>query len=699
MNFRLLSLAGMAFLAACNGSESSRDGQLESTFAAEQAEARKAAEDEIAAFKKGGINQATTEIDLIKQDMKTAKAELDRLKAAGNAKAKELEQAEERYKEVARKYAGILQELGRTPEAVEVLKNAGLTQEASNLMSQIVIKPQVPYEPFPTLYKVTFDDGAKGLPAPKSAPMGWNAWNTFRCDVTEATILEIADTLIESGMAKAGYTSVNLDDCWSEGRAEGGGLGRDGDNKLRANSRFPSGIKALAEKIHAKGLKLGIYSGGNNGTCQGYPGSLGFEAIDARTFAEWKVDYVKYDDCGGPDNRLTFVRMRDALAKSGREIFYSGNFNNFANGFNSNARTFDLPPAINMDVTTVAHTARVGDDIQPNFDSIKALIRAAGEREAYSTPGFWNDPDMLQVGRLPTLEENKTHFAMWAMLAGPLLAGNDIRTQSDDTLKILSNADIIAVNQDRLNIQASVVREDVIDRQVWSKPLEETGARAVALLNMTDTAGTISVQWTDVALADAPAKVRNLSTGTDVGDAEMGYSTVVPAHGVVVLKVTGKEIGLPSGRSILSDQQPIYQVNGWGPVEKDQSNGEAMRNDGTPLQIGDEGFEKGLGVAARSQVIYRTDGRCSDLSVHGGVDRFYATKSVPEKRDHGNVSFEIWGDGNLLAASGVMTPADGAKRLTADLTHASIVRLIVKPGGDYVNYDYADWANPEITCH
>jgi alpha-galactosidase len=680
MNFRLGCLAALLCLVACNGSTDTNNDTTssgETTAAAlEQAQA------EIAAFKTNGLAQTNAEIKSQKDETANTKTELAARKAALEA--------------VARTVADGLKKSGKTKEAAEILRQAGLLDEAEALLKegeQIVVLPN-DYEPFPPLYKVVLADGTKGLPAPKGPPMGWNSWNTFKCNVSATLILDVANEIVMNGMAKAGYDFINIDDCWAGGR--------DADGKLQANEKFPLGIKDLADKIHAKGLKLGIYSGGNNKTCAGYTGSLGREETDAATFASWGVDYLKYDDCNGPSDRQTFIKMRDALAKTKRNIFFSVNLNNFSNGFHRDARDFDhpwvSPLSINMDVPTVTHTARVGDDITDNFDSIKALLASARAREGYATPGFWNDPDMLEVGKLASDEENKTHFGMWAMLAAPLLTGNDIINQSVKTLRIMTNSDIIAVNQDPLNIQATVVREDAPGLQVWSKPLVNSGTRAVALLNLTGKAAMIQVKWSDLGLGSSPATVRDLSNQKDSGDFQDGYSATVPSHGVVILSVEGSEVALPSGTSYLSDQQNIFAVNGWGPVEKDESNGEEKANDGTRLQIAEAKFEKGLGVSARSQILYRPAGKCSHFTTSVGVDAYYFKKDSTERKGYGNVSFEVWGDGRLLVESGVMTPAEQAKQLDADIENVSTLRLIVKPGDDYVVFDYADWADPKITC-
>jgi alpha-galactosidase len=560
------------------------------------------------------------------------------------------------------------------------------------------------YEPFPTLYKVNNPDGTKGLPAPKSPPMGWNAWNTFRCNVNEKLITEMADAIVKNGMRDAGYTHINLDDCWQGGR--------DSKGKLQTNANFPSGIKALAKAMHDKGLKLGIYTSAGHTTCavmwdslkeSDGIGSVGHEAQDAQTFAEWDIDYVKNDFCGGPIDRQSFVKMRDALAMTGKSIFYSINadlgFNYPSNNKYSQPGYVTIPAGgLKLDIPSVAHSARVASDIGARFDLVKATLSKATAATGLATPGFWNDSDMLEVGNLPSAEENKTHFAMWAMLASPLLAGNDVRNQTEETLKILTNREIIAVNQDFLNIQAVNVREDSPDLQVWNKPLVASGARAVALLNLTGSSAEIKVSWSDLGLANKSSRIRDLMNHKDLGSFDTGYSTVVPSHGVVILKVEGTEIALPAGTNALSDLLSVYQINGSGLVEKDMSNGEDKSGDGAPLSINGAGFAKGLGVASPSQVIYRPDGKCSQLTVNVGVDDSFKAKTNADPSLEAKAAFEIWGDGNLLANSGTMTQAESARPLKADLTNVSTLRLIVKSAGDKKSLTYADWADPQIVC-
>jgi len=362
-------------------------------------------------------------------------------------------------------------------------------------------------------------------------PMGWNSWNTFGCNMDEALIEQIADTLVSSGMQAVGYEYVNLDDCWMDGRDDGG--------KLRWNTtKFPAGIPALAEYVHGKGLKLGIYETPNTLTCVGLyggvshsvaVGSLDHETTDAETFASWGVDYLKYDLCQG--QRSGFAVMRDALLATTRPIFYSINPGNGQG---------DLcpPSTCALDLPTTATMWRIGFDIGPNWDSVVRLIDENAELAAAAGPGHWNDPDMLEVGNGLNDTEGRAHFSMWAIMAAPLIAGNDLRNMSEATKATLTNAEVIAVDQDPLGVQGRLVASPGASLQVWSKTLSGTHARAVALFNRGGASASITAQWSALGLPPGSATVRDLWTHTDLGPFEGAYTASVPSHGVVMLKVT-----------------------------------------------------------------------------------------------------------------------------------------------------------------
>jgi alpha-galactosidase len=376
--------------------------------------------------------------------------------------------------------------------------------------------------------------GAGGTPAAILAatpPMGWNSWNTFQCNLDETLIKGVADAMVSSGMQAVGYRYVNLDDCWMNGR--------DGSGNLQWNaSKFPSGIPALAAYVHGKGLEIGIYETPNTETCVGIyggiaasvaVGSLGHEAQDAQTFASWGIDYLKYDLCQG--NRGSFATMRDALAATGRPIVYSINPGNGADDV--------CPPnTCSLNLPSLANLWRIGFDINASWASVTSLIDQDAPLYSYAAPGHWNDPDMLEVGNGLAANEDRSHFSMWAMLAAPLIAGNDIRSMSAATTAVLTNPDVVAVDQDPLGAQGRLVATPATNLQVWSKTLAGTNSRAVALLNRTGASASITASWSALGLPAGNASVRDLWSHTDLGNFNGSYTaTAIPSHGVTMLKI------------------------------------------------------------------------------------------------------------------------------------------------------------------
>lgn len=379
-------------------------------------------------------------------------------------------------------------------------------------------------------------------PAPLP-PLGWNSWNTFYCNINEQMIRQAADAMVSSGMAAAGYQYVVVDDCWMQDT-------RGPDGNLRPNtSRFPSGMKALGDYIHSKGLKFGLYHAPREKTCDKYfnnrPGtsSNGYETRDAQLFASWGVDYVKHDWCdprGDVQEQATlFRRFGDALKATGRPIVYSINPNSAHDntaprysgwgGFADMWRTSeDLKDAWSTGCPQSDQWCFVG--ITEALDIIEPM------RE-WTKPGQYNDPDMLMVGVRNTLSatENRAHMSMWAMLSAPLIAGNDIRTMSADVRSILTNRDVLAIDQDPLVRQADRVRDDG-DAEVWVKPLAD-GSAAVALLNRGNGARSISATLGEAGLPAGSATYRELWTGA-TGQTGDRITATVPAHGVALYRVT-----------------------------------------------------------------------------------------------------------------------------------------------------------------
>jgi alpha-galactosidase len=361
----------------------------------------------------------------------------------------------------------------------------------------------------------------------RTPPMGWNSWNKFGCDVSEQLIRETADAMAASGMRDAGYRFLVIDDCWQVSRDSVGNIVPDAQ-------RFPSGMKALADYVHSRGLKFGVYSDAGTLTCQKRPGSRGYEYQDARQYAAWGVDYLKFDWCshGSQNSVASYSTMRDALEKSGRPIVFS-----ICEWGSTQPWTW---------APEVGNLWRTTGDIRDVWDSsgrrgglgvVQILDRQVG-LEAAAGPGHWNDPDMLEVGNGGMSDtEYRAHFSLWAMLAAPLMAGNDLRSMADGTKQILLNREVIAVDQDSLGREGHKVRDDG-DAEVWERPLAD-GGRAVILLNRGAAEAPIAVAWHEIGYPDdLPAHVRDLWAHRDLGAKKGGYSATVPSHGVVMVRVT-----------------------------------------------------------------------------------------------------------------------------------------------------------------
>jgi alpha-galactosidase len=358
----------------------------------------------------------------------------------------------------------------------------------------------------------------------RTPPMGWNSWNHFGCNVSEQLIEQEADAIASSGMGDAGYKYVVIDDCWQTARDAHGVI-------IADSARFPHGIKALADYVHGKGLKFGIYTDAGTKTCQGRPGTLGHEEQDARTYAGWGVDYVKEDWCNAPHlvAPVQYAKFRDALARAGRPIVLS------LCEWGSN-QPWDWAPR-------VGNLWRTTDDIEDRWPSMLANLDQNGQHASVARPGAWNDPDMLEVGNGGmTDDEYRAHFSLWAIMAAPLIAGHDVRTMSEATKAILLNREVIAVDQDSLGRQGILVEERTPELQVWAKPLAD-GSRAVALLNRSAAAATISVSLARAGLHGDSVTARDLWAHEDRGRFGRQYSASVSPHSVVMVRLT------PIGRS------------------------------------------------------------------------------------------------------------------------------------------------------
>ncbi|MET8244215.1 NPCBM/NEW2 domain-containing protein [Streptomyces sp. NPDC005202] len=621
-------------------------------------------------------------------------------------------------------------------------------------------------------------------------PMGFNNWNSTHCraEFNESMVKGIADLFADKGLKDAGYQYVNLDDCWAL-------PSRDANGKLVPDPvRFPNGIKAVADYVHSKGLKLGIYTSAGTKTCNsaGFPGALGHEYSDAQQFADWGVDYLKYDNCNnqGVDAKLRYTTMRDALKATGRPIVYS------ICEWGQN-KPWEW-------ASDVGHLWRTTGDISDNWGSMLSILKKNLPLAPYAGPGHWNDPDMLEVGNGGMTDtEYRTHFSLWSVMAAPLLIGSDLRRASDATFDILGNKEVIAVDQDPLGKQGTVVSSEG-GRWVVTKEMED-GSRAVALFNETGSPQRIATTAQAVGLPEAPAyTLRDLWQHRSYNTAGT-VSATVPAHGTVLVRVFADrhwaknppavELGLegsplveagrpatltttvtdlgrtpatrvsvsltgpegwtvraqpptralvvptgralrtkwtvtaspgtptgsydltlktsyrspsgvrvdgtlpltasvvvppPAGTSHLGDLPWLSATNGYGPVERNTSNGESAAGDGHPIALGGVVYAKGLGVHAESSVDYYTGKACEAVTADVGVD--------DEKGTKGTVAFEIWADGTKVASTGVLTNAEPAHPITADVTGALVIRLVVTDGGDGIDSDHADWADARLSC-
>ena len=374
-----------------------------------------------------------------------------------------------------------------------------------------------PRIPPPALHKVPYNGLAK------TPPMGWNSWNKFAGRVDEATVRSIADAMASNGMKEAGYTYINIDDTW-EGE-------RDARGNIQTNKKFPD-MKALADYVHGKGLKLGIYSSPGPHTCAGYEGSYAHEEQDAHTYANWGIDYLKYDWCDArnyytdEDMHAIYQKMGDALHATGRPIVYS--LCQYGR-----ADVWKWAPDVSGNLW------RTTGDIRDAWDSMSKIVDQQAELAPYAGPGHWNDPDMLEIGNGHMSDtEYRTHMSLWSMLAAPLIAGNDLRDMTKEIHDILTNREVIAIDQDPLGKQATRISKSG-DQEIWVRPLSG-GAHAVALYNRSASDANMTVKWSDVGLKKAPAKARDVWAHSDVKLNNGDYSVDVPSHGVVLLRVSTK---------------------------------------------------------------------------------------------------------------------------------------------------------------
>ena len=373
----------------------------------------------------------------------------------------------------------------------------------------------------------------------ETPPMGWNSWNTFATDIDEQLVKDIADKFVESGLKEAGYEYIVLDDGWMSRE-------RDVNGDLVADpEKFPGGMKALADYVHSKGLKFGLYGDAGTKTCAGYPGNRGYEFRDAKKYAEWGVDFLKYDWCstGKQNAEASYTTMRDALYKAGRPVVFS-----ICEWGDNQPWTW---------AEDIGHSWRVTGDIINCWDcevghgswssfGVWKIINLRGNIRKAAGPGHWNDYDMMEVGNGMTDAEDRSHFAMWSMLSSPLIMGNDLRTASKETIKTLSNKEVIAVNQDKLGIQGFRFTNEG-DFEIWVKPLADE-EWAMVFVNMADTPRNLDFDWTRHQIGDdvngrrlevknSKFRIRDLHAHKEIGDTGRNLKVTIGSHDVLMVRL------------------------------------------------------------------------------------------------------------------------------------------------------------------
>jgi len=354
----------------------------------------------------------------------------------------------------------------------------------------------------------------------KTPPMGWNSWNKFAGKVDDAAVRGVADVVASNGMKDAGYVYVNIDDTW-EGK-------RDASGVLQSNEKFPD-MKALADYVHSKGLKIGIYSSPGPKTCAGFEGSFGHEEQDAKTWAAWGFDYLKYDWCSASQVYdvkslpAVYAKMGEALLKSGRPIVYS-------------LCQYGWQDVGEWGAKAGGNLWRTTGDISDRWQSMMHIgFELQPGREKYAKVGHWNDPDMLEIGNgHMTDEEYRVHMSLWSILASPLLAGNDLREMKKEILDILTNREVVAIDQDPKGVEGVRVAKNG-DLEVWEKPLHD-GSHAVGLFNLGEAPATVTADFSDLKISGSHA-VRDLWAHADKGKVKDKFEAMVPSHGVVLVKI------------------------------------------------------------------------------------------------------------------------------------------------------------------
>jgi len=496
-------------------------------------------------------------------------------------------------------------------------------------------------------------------------PMGWNSWNVFQGKIDEEKIRGIADAMVASGMRDAGYEYLVLDDGWMADQRDSAG------NLVPDPARFPSGMKALADYIHSKGLKFGIYEDRGHSTCMKLPGSFQHEQQDMNLFAQWGVDYLKLDSCYAEINgRLStadYAVYRDCIIRSGRPMILSlANYTDPSWAWGGGQighlwrTSYDIGPSMGS-VYYCADTTAGDIVIHPAFNG---LWQFAG-------PGRWNDPDMLEVGNLPSDRENRTHFALWCILAAPLMAGNDLRSMTDSTRDVLIAEEVIKVDQDPRGVQGYKVYDDG-DHEVYNKPLSD-GTTAVLLLNKGDNNADITVSWDQIGLKGSQ-RVRDLWQRKDLAVYTDRFTARdLPQHDHRLLKIgtpgrsplpmprtvaPAKYMVIRKGKTYLSDLYYVWRSGEDAPPYNSNS-------EGRPIVIRGSPYARGLGFKGRCQAMFKLNGRAHKFHAVVGLDD--ACQGDDSCRFKVR-NLDPIGPTSLLYDSGKMTRDTAPKTVDVDVT-------------------------------
>jgi|WetSurMetagenome_2_1015567.scaffolds.fasta_scaffold92417_2 hypothetical protein len=516
-------------------------------------------------------------------------------------------------------------------------------------------------------------------------PMGWNSWNAFQGNINEAKIKEAADIMVSSGMRDAGYEYLVLDDGWMAKERDSTG------NLVGDPEKFPNGMKSLGDYIHKKGLKFGIYECRGFLTCMKLPGSFKHEKQDMQTFASWGVDYIKLDGCYAERNgRLSSVELaiyRTSIDETGRPMVLS--ISDFGNG------------SWAWGAKESAQLWRTSYDIYPDIESVYACAATTGGNEAihpafnglgqFAGPGHWNDADMLQVGNLPDISQDKIHFGLWCILASPLMAGNDLSSMPDDIRDILTAPEVIAVNQDARGLQGYKVSETG-NTEIYNKPLSD-GTTAVLLLNKGEDTADIKVTWEMIGLS-GKQKVRDLWERKELGEFNDSFTAAkLSKNGHMLIKV-----GTPGG-TIIPGPSPLplekYTVTRDGTTWLTElyyimKSGDAPQYDknfnGDAISVNGTRYEKGLGCRSSLRIMFKINGKADRFTAVVGSDDFYSGKETSRFR----VLNEDFFGNQVLFDSGKIKPDS---LVNIDINIKGVDYLLLMFDGEHT---YGVWADARV---